>query len=540
MKPPGILTKLDDALNPIVVKELRQAVQSRFVVAVLLLFLALQLLVMGIFLIVNSIDGRLERSDFQAGRDVFALLQGVLLTTCMLFVPAYTGFRLAAEHSDTNTDLLFITTLPGRAIISGKFAAAVVLAVMIFSACTPFMAFTYFLRGIDLPSIFFVITLDFVVVLGSVMLTIFLAVIPGNRVLKALLGLVGLIVLLVVLFMTLSSTLMLLEFGVVGMFETREFWIVIACMSLGFAGLIALLYTWSVALVNPPSANRALPSRLMLTALWAVSGGLVWYFSRQLGHEGPLGSWVVCTVPLLALYVVIAINERERWTPRVARTIPRRWWLRVPAFLFYSGAAGGILHALLLFALTGVIVLLWFDGTWVSHGYGPMGPAGRGAPPYLRNYLLLSFEVVAMLFLYIYCYGLTAVALRRLLLPKEQAIFTWVVAAFLMAVGSAVPLLLAFLVHGSRWNFYSDYGWMLFNPIAGMIAAGEGATRPHVRDFFFLTVLVWAAVATLLNLPWFFRQMARFRPYVAGRTPAPVPAPVAVNAAPGDVTRSAT
>jgi hypothetical protein len=539
MKSPGIFAKLDDALNPIVVKELRQAVQSRFVVAVLLLFLALQLLVMGIFLIVNSIDGRLERSDFQAGRDVFALLQGVLLATCMLFLPAYTGFRLAAEHSDTNTDLLFITTLPGRAIISGKFIAAVVLALMIFSACMPFMAFTYFLRGIDLPSIFFVITFDFVVVLGSVMLTIFLAVVPGNRVLKSLLGLIGLIALLIVFGMTLSTTLMFLDFGVVGMFETREFWIAIACMGLGVIGFNALLYTWSVALVNPPSSNRALPSRLMLTALWAVSGGLVWSFSRQLGHEGPLWSWVLFTVPLLALYVVIAINEREHWTPRVARTIPRRWWLRVPAFLFYSGAAGGVLHALLLFALTGLTVLLWCDGAWVVHGYGPMGPIGRGTP-YMRSFLLVSFEVVAMLFLYVYCYGLTAVALRRLLLPREQAIFTWVVGAMLMALGSAVPLVLAFLVHGGRWSFFSDYGWMLFNPIAGMIAAGEGYSRPHVRDAFFVTVLSWAAVATLLNLPWFFRQMARFRPYVAGRTPAPVPAPVTVNAAPADVTRSAT
>jgi hypothetical protein len=535
MKSPGILARLDDALNPIVVKELRQAVQSRFVVTVLLLFLLLQLVVMGIFLIANSIDGRLEQSDFQAGRDVFFWLQIVLLTTCMIFLPAYTGFRLAAEHSDTNVDLLFISTLPSRAIISGKFAAAVVLAVMIFSACMPFMAFTYFLRGIDLPSIFFVITLDFVVVLGSVMLTIFLAVIPANRVLKVLIGLVGLVTLLIVLWVTLAFAFFLLEFGVVGMFETREFWIVIACASLGVVSLIALLYTWSVALVNPPSANRALPSRLMLTGLWAVGAVMVWPFSRELGHDHPLISWVVFTVPLLALYVVIAINEREHWTPRVARTIPRRWWLRVPAFLFYSGAAGGILHALLLIGLTGAAVWLWQEST----------PAAGRVPLY-RGYaahtdlLTVNFQVVAMLFLYVYCYCLTAVALRRLLLARELAVFTWVLAVFLMALGSAVPLLLAFLVHGGRWTFYTDYGWTLFNPIAGMIAAGDGMSRPQMRDAFFLTVLIWAALATVLNLPWFLRQMARFRPYVPGSAPAPAPVPVTVHAGPDEVTRSAT
>src|SRR5207253_10224932 len=91
MKSPGILEKIGDAINPIVVKELRQAVQSRFVVAVLLLFLLLELLFMGTYLVINSIGGNLESSDFQAGRGVFAMLRGVLLATCMLFLLAYSG-----------------------------------------------------------------------------------------------------------------------------------------------------------------------------------------------------------------------------------------------------------------------------------------------------------------------------------------------------------------------------------------------------------------------------------------------------------------
>src|SRR5579884_1934259 len=181
-----LLETIDDALNPIVVKELRQAVQSRMVVGVLLLFLLLQLAVMGTYLLLNSVSGRLDQSDFQAGRDMFGILQGILLGTCMLFLPGYTGARLAAERSDTNVDLLFITTLRPRAIISGKMVAALVLAVMIFSACMPFMAFTYFLRGIDVPSIVVVITLDFLAVMSSVMLSIFVAVLPVHRGVKSM------------------------------------------------------------------------------------------------------------------------------------------------------------------------------------------------------------------------------------------------------------------------------------------------------------------------------------------------------------------
>src|SRR5262249_48622543 len=154
-----------------------------------------------------GVAGNTELIEYQPGRDVFIWLQAILLFTCILFVPAYTGLRLAAERSEVNVDLLFITTLRPRAIITGKFASAVLLAIMIFSACTPFMSFTYFLRGIDLPSIFFVVGFDFLVVAATVMLSIFIAVIPGNRVLKAFLGVVGILVQLNILIMTISFTI---------------------------------------------------------------------------------------------------------------------------------------------------------------------------------------------------------------------------------------------------------------------------------------------------------------------------------------------
>jgi hypothetical protein len=46
--------RLDDFLNPIVVKELRQAVRSRFVSGVLMLLLVIQLLVVGLFVMFRA------------------------------------------------------------------------------------------------------------------------------------------------------------------------------------------------------------------------------------------------------------------------------------------------------------------------------------------------------------------------------------------------------------------------------------------------------------------------------------------------------
>ena len=146
----GILQRIDDAFNPIVVKELRQAVQGKFVAAVLIVLLIIQLTAVGL-IIINSRD---ISTTYNAGRDAFMILQSIMLGICLLFVPAYTAFRLGSERSDSNVDLLFITTIRPRAIIGGKIFASLAITVLIFSACMPFMVFTYWLRGIDLPSIF--------------------------------------------------------------------------------------------------------------------------------------------------------------------------------------------------------------------------------------------------------------------------------------------------------------------------------------------------------------------------------------------------
>src|SRR5262249_9107992 len=112
----SLFGKLDDWLNPIVVKELRQAVRSRVVVAALMLFLLLQLGLFGVYALTTEASQQHESEVFSAGRQIFRVLQGILLGTCLL-VPAYAGLRLGAERSDTNVDLLFISTLRPRAIV---------------------------------------------------------------------------------------------------------------------------------------------------------------------------------------------------------------------------------------------------------------------------------------------------------------------------------------------------------------------------------------------------------------------------------------
>ena len=178
------LENIGNSLNPIVVKELRQAVHGKFLAAVLLIFLGIQLLTVGLFLTNDSVS-----LTFDAGRNIFKTLANMLLVTCLILVPAYTGLRLAIERADANVDLLFITTLRPRSIIWGKFFAALVFISLLYGACMPFITLTYLLRGIDLPSIFVFLALNFIVVAVAIQCTILLSCLPANRVFKIILGL---------------------------------------------------------------------------------------------------------------------------------------------------------------------------------------------------------------------------------------------------------------------------------------------------------------------------------------------------------------
>jgi hypothetical protein len=218
----------------------------------------------------------------------------------------------------------------------------------------------------------------------------------------------------------------------------------------------------------------------------------------------------------MSLCLFIAINEREDWAPRVARTIPRQWLLRPLAFLFFSGAAGGVLWACLLFAVC------WAGGLYVYE--------------FVRqpNFVVFApFETMAALFGYAYCYALSAVFVRRMV-RRIPPVYTWLVAVVLIVLGSIVPFLVTFFFR-FNWSSEDHLDWLLTNPIVGLMLMGDGRfNRSHVVEVF---LMCWAAIITLLNVPWFFRQIRRFRPF-AGSTQIPELPPNILSASSLDATKT--
>jgi hypothetical protein len=516
--------RIDDWMNPIVVKELRQAVQSKLVVAVLVMFLFLQILILGFTLLTS--EARLSPGElsFREGRSLFGTLQAILLGACML-VPVYVGVRLAMERSDTNVDLLFISTLKPRQIVFGKFLSGVVLVLLIFSACAPFLTFTYLLRGIDIPTILFILGVDFVLALWGVAATIFVAVIPATLIIRLVLGLLSLIGLGYLFAAGWGITFMALNFGLfidVGMMSW-QFWGPMLLGLLSIAGICGLFFSWSIAILHPPAANKAWQMRLCVLA-YVVSLGVASYLvSDALNHYGPFASWFIFAVLLSSLQLFISVNERDHIGPRIKRAIPRNRLLRMAAWLLYSGSAGGVAFStlLLLGTMGTALLVMHFRGDldgYLTAYYGmapgrmPSGWQGQGE---MLEFVRASF----LIGMYTYCYCMTAVVLRTLVLRSQlRPGFTWLISLLLLGLGCVGPVIVMYLFfpdqgYGQRYG--EDYSVMATNPFDAI----DRSTRRYEtfdRDIFDTDVTallaVWAAAVSVGAMPWLFGQLKRFIP----------------------------
>ena len=137
-----------EAVGPIVVKEVRQGLRARvFAICFGLLLLACVTTSLVAFAEVREWDMR------SLGPRYLTLFLSGLALTCFFVIP-YTAYRsMAREREDETWVLLALTGLSSRRIVRGKVASALTQAALYSSAGAPFILFSYFLNGVDLPTL---------------------------------------------------------------------------------------------------------------------------------------------------------------------------------------------------------------------------------------------------------------------------------------------------------------------------------------------------------------------------------------------------
>ena len=425
-----------------------------------------------------------------------------LLLVCLLFLPAIFGLRLSSERAQQRMDLLFITDMSPYSIIFGKTVAGIVLTLLLFSASMPFVTLTYLLRGIDLPSIFIMMMLNFAVVVLTIQGALLLASMPGGIISMGIRFLFGLGGAAIVMSMMAPLSYTMLNSGIGSLMGTWDFWATFLTAAVFLTLAMGFLFVLSAVIISPASANRAPVPRIYLLFIWVCSTlcTFLWYMKTRSSEIFQL--WAVLIIILFSTVFVISLAERYDYGPRIKRRIPCNRLLRIPLFLLYSGAGGGVLFSILMLLLTlGVFAVTWHLGIRIRFGD-------------MDSYNLpLRFFSQA---LYLFCYGFTALVVRRLLLPKEASNqITLMILFILLAFGSLAPFLFAWFFIYHNVDKIPEY-WFLGNPLIVFL-------ETDALEYTLYFTGIWSLAALALNVPWFIAQMRDFKPLPAAVTPPPPP-----------------
>ncbi len=499
-------------LNPVVVKELRQAVRSWAVTGTLLLFLLLLFCSAVIFFVTQSFDGSTEH---RMGAGIFAWFSMILTGASLLFIPAYIGVRVAAERQENDLDLLYISTLKPSRVIRGKFFCGVYVAVLFFSACMPFMTFTNLLRGVDLPSIFFILLCLFVIVCCAVQVAIFLACLPISKLLKILIGIGAMVVTFWLVAIMTAGISELMTQGVGSMMSSRNFWAGFFTASGIIFAAVLLLYFLSVALVSPPSANRALPVRIYMTIAWLLSALMSFAWVHKQHQFQLILPWAFTSMVLFSISLIVTVSNQDALSLRVQRTVPERLPVRALAFLFYNGAAGGLVWTALIFGAT-------FFAMWATLRRG-LGASGMSS--FSKEDFDSAVYSSAASICYVFDYALAGLFLHRTFLRRRPAKLAGIFAVIVPAAWALIPVMFFFFLNRLTTR---DLEHIQLGNIFNIFVVGVGPKKEEHLYF----AAGWLCVMLLLNLKWFIQQLKNFQPlHRAKPSPAAVDAPPIIPAA---------
>lgn len=479
------ITRVCDRINPIVVKETRQAVQSRVLIGLLMIFLIINMIIVAITIGSSNIltNHDLGRA-FKLGRNMFVALYTALCFLSMIFIPLYAGNKMSKERSGENIDLLYITTIGPWKIIRGKLISSIVFLVLLYSISMPFMTFTYLLRGIDLPSMFVVSLISFFMVIVATQLTLFMATVSSSKAFSSIMRMGTLILLFIFFSGFFPMYIQMLYKGIGSRLGTADFWSETLVVTLPFLFIFILLHIGSVASISPSASNRMLPIRIYLAVCWIIGTAFAILLSVYGSMSDAEEIWAVLSVLVGCIYMLFVVSETETFSMRIRKTIPRGLLGRFLVFPFYTGTVNGI-------AWCGVYIAATIGLNVILEAFNVFSLSDR------------ELSLIACFLLYTGAYSLTSLLLQRTLLknlvPRK---LTGLITIILVVAGSTLPYTLTIMTLFT--DISVDWTWP-FNLI-DLLDSKKNADK-HLAFS-----AIWLFIMVTVNIPWFFKQIKQFKP----------------------------
>ncbi len=473
--PDSRLESFSDRMNPILVKETRQALKSRSFVATFMLLLIASWL---ICIFGSTMSGQnLEYGT--PGREFFQAFYVVLSAAVLVIVP-FTAYRSLLTEQDAQTyELLSITSLTPRQIVLGKLSNSIVQILVYYCAIAPFIAFTSLLQGFDLVSMVVLL----LILLGTSILlctfTLMLSTVASNRQVQTLSSLFimgGLA--------TAFSSILGLSFASMqeNVLSDPDFVTALICFFVMGVSYFLLFLQITISQLMYEAGNKSTGVRLIGTGQSLLAWGLMiagaFYFGGRIDDDIFM---MVCVMTLIhwAAFGFFVSMERDYLSRRIRRELPQRAALRMLLVPFMPGGTRGYL--LVLINLMIVLTLALLTLPMVS-GFGSS-----------------EFQIISALMLYIVAYlGLGTFMSRNLLKVSTELkpMHARTLLIVIFAFGAIVPYMVLAAV-----GYYDRSGagyhiLQITDPISTLNEIDRG------RNQSILSLLSFAAIVGVLANFW--------------------------------------
>jgi len=345
---------LSERLNPIVVKEARQALKSKqFTITFgLLLVFGACWTALGVSLQMPAVFHSPSGPFMVAG-------YYIILAVPLIVIVPFAAFRsLAAEREDGTFDLLSIATLTARQVVIGKLASAMLQMIVYYSAIAPCIAFTYLLRGLDIITIGLMLAYLFLASTLLSALGLALATVTKERHWQVLLSVVLVAGLVIVFWIWLVSMTGLFEmFLTSSPFDDPHFWMANVALVMFHASFIALFVLVAAGQISFATDNRSTPVRWVVFSQHALVFGWSLYC---LFLEPSVGFVLGATAGLVYWWIVgsFLIGERADLSGRVRRQLPQTLLGRTLLTWFNPGSGTGYVFMLANYGMLLIVLYI--------------------------------------------------------------------------------------------------------------------------------------------------------------------------------------
>ncbi len=467
----------EDWINPVLLKEVRQALRGKyFKVCFWLTLLAVTVVTTGV-LVVNGEDGHIGAGE---GREFVFGVFFCLAVSAIGFVPFAAFNAMGAEWDENTFDLLIISNVRPHGIVLGKLLAAGVQTLIFYSAFTPYLVLSSLMQGVDLNAV--ALLLAGVLFFSSIFSVIAICLSTLSRVRFAR---VVLQAMLAVMLVSAVSAVLTLGSGVIeqpGVLHQTETVYVILVMVV--PSLVVAAYAFGIACVmlSHPEENRSTGMRILTTAcLLAVIG----WIQAMVGFAPFEALWGMGIATLVALLVPMTffVTEAETLPRRVGPRIPSQRLVALLASPYLPGGARGFLHFLLHLGLLLAFLLFVLDP--VPGGVFGIPGGSRGA-----ELALIGAMLYAVVYIGLPSAILAPFAGNPALRAAARASIPFLVAAF-----AFLPAVLGFFIDHVGLMQMRHAG----NPVHLMLVTINRS--PSDARWTWLLLLVLSVVTVIANVP---------------------------------------